>query len=80
MTTRRPPEEQLADLEKREEQLKARIQKKRAEVAGKTRKEDTRRKIMALEHAEQDKQFGATLRRLLKEHVTRPADRKLFDL
>ena len=84
MTTRRPPEEQLADLEKREQQLKARIQKKRAEVAGKTRRENTRRKIiagaLALEHAEHDKAFGTALQRLLKEHVKRPEDRKLFGL
>lgn len=84
MTRRRPPEEQLTELEQKKAQLEARIQKKRAEVRGKTRKQDTRRKIiagaLALEHAEQNKQFGATLKRLLKEHVTRPEDRKLFDL
>lgn len=84
MAGRKSPEEQLAELEKRESQLKARIQKKRAEVAGKQRKQDTRRKIiagaLALEHAEQDKAFGATLKRLLKEHVKRPEDRKLFNL
>lgn len=84
MTNRKSPEEQLAELELKESQLKARIQKKRAEVAGKQRKQDTRRKIiagaLALEHAEQDGQFGATLTKLLREHVTRPEDRKLFDL
>lgn len=82
--TKRPPEEQLAELERKEAQLKARIQKKRAEVAGKQRKQDTRRKIiagaLALEHAEQDKEFGAAFKQLLKKHVTRPADRELFDL
>lgn len=84
MANRRPPEEQLADLEKREGQLKARIQKKRAEIQGKSRREDTRRKIiagaLALEHAEQDKAFGDTLQRLLKQHVKRAGDRKLFNL
>lgn len=84
MANRKSPEEQLAELEAKESQLKARIQKKRAEVAGKKRKQDTRRKIiagaLALEHAEQDGQFGATLTKLLREHVTRPEDRKLFDL
>ena len=82
--TKRPPEEQLADLEQKEAQIKARIQKKRAEVRNKTRRQDTRRKIiagaLALEHAEQDPEFGAALKRLLKQHVKRPEDRKLFDL
>ena len=83
MTTRRTPEEQLADLEKKEGQLKARIQKKRAEVSKKKRKEDTRRKIiagaLALEHMAHDKQFAATMTKLLKEQVSRPEDRKLFE-
>jgi hypothetical protein len=82
--TRRPPEEQLAELERKEAQLKARIQKKRAEVKSKNRRQDTRRKIIAgaivLEHAEHDQFFANTLEKLLKKHVTRPEDRKLFDL
>lgn len=84
MANRRSPEQQLADLQKKEAQLKARIQKKQAEVRGKQRKQDTRRKIiagaLALEHAEQDQQFGKVLKKLLREHVTRAEDRKLFDL
>lgn len=84
MTNRKSPEEQLAELELKESQLKARIQKKRAEVRGKTRRQDTRRKIIAgaiaLEHAERDQFFANTLNKLLREHVTRPEDRKLFDL
>lgn len=84
MSTRRTPEEQLADLTKKQEQLQARIQKKRAEVSKMNRRQDTRRKIiagaLALEHADIDGQFGATLKRLLKDHVKRPEDRKLFDL
>ena len=84
MANRKSPEEQLAELELKESQLKARIQKKRAEVAGKQRKQDTRRNIiagaLALEHAEQDKAFADTLNRLLKEHVKRAEDRKLFNL
>ena len=84
MTTRRTPEEQLADLEQKQGQIQARIQKKRAEVSKKKRKQDTRRKIiagaLALENMEQDGQFAATMTRLLKDHVTRPEDRKLFDL
>lgn len=84
MSKRRSLEEQLADLETKRGQLDARIQKKRAEVSGKKRKQDTRRKIiagaLALEHAEQDSEFAATLNRLLKNHVKRPEDRKLFEL
>ena len=84
MTGRRPPEEQLADLERKERQLKARIQKKKAEVAGKNRKQDTRRKIIAgaivLEHAERDQFFANTLEKLLKQHVKRAGDKKLFNL
>ena len=84
MPNRRTPDEQLAALELKEAQLKARIQKKRAEVKGQVRKQDTRRKIIAgalvLEHAQRDQLFKQTLQRLLREHVTRPEDRKLFDL
>lgn len=84
MATRRTPEQQLEDLTKKQAQLAARIQKKKAEVTARNRRQETRRKIiagaLALEHAERDGQFGATLKRLLGENVTRPEDRKLFDL
>lgn len=84
MTKRKTPEEQLAELQQKEAQLKARIQKKKAEVSARNRKQDTRRKIiagaLALEHAEQDPAFGATLKRLLNTSVKRTEDRKLFDL
>lgn len=84
MTKRKTPEEQLEELTKKESQLKARIQKKRAEVKSAERRKDTRRKIiagaLALEHAEQNQQFGEALKMLLREHVTRPEDRRLFDL
>lgn len=47
------------------------------------RKNDTRRKIiagaLALEHAQHDPDFAATLAGLLNEHVTKPQDRALFD-
>ena len=83
MAKRKTPEEQLADLQLKESQLQARIQKKRAEVAKLNRKQDTRRKIiagaLALENMAQDEQFAASMRRLLHDHVTRPEDRKLFD-
>ena len=84
MTTRKTPEQQLEELTVKEGQIKARIQKKKAQVRGVNRKKDTRRKIIAgaiaLEHMAHDNQFGKTMKRLLQEHVTRPEDRKLFDL
>ena len=84
MAKRRTPEQQLADLQQKEAQLKARIQKKSAEVAKQTRRQDTRRKIiagaLALEHMGQDEHFAATMRRLLNDHVNRPEDRKLFEV
>lgn len=84
MAKRRTPEEQLADLEKKEGQLKARIQKKKAEVSKANRKKDTRRKIiagaLALEHMSHDPAFAKAMTKLIKEQVTRPEDRKLFDL
>ena len=84
MPKRKTDEELLAELEAKKSQLDARIQKKRAAVRTRQRKLDTRRKIiagaLALEHASIDKAFGATLLKLLNEHVTRPDDRKLFQL
>jgi len=84
MSKRKTPEQQLEALTLKEAQLKARIQKKRAQVKGQQRKKDTRRKIiagaLALEHMTRDKQFAATMKQLLQEHVTRPEDRELFDL
>lgn len=84
MNTRKPPEEQLAELEKKEAQIKARIAKKKAQIRTQSRKQDTRRKIiagaLALEHAAIDPQFGTVLNRLLNDHVNREEDRKLFDL
>ena len=84
MSKRKTDEELLAELEAKKSQLDARIQKKRAAVRTRQRKLDTRRKIiagaLALEHASIDTAFGATLSKLLDEHVTRPDDRKLFQL
>lgn len=84
MKPRKTPEEQLAELQAKESQLKARIQKKRAEVTAKRRKQDTRRKIIAgavaLEHMAHDKEFADKLAELLDNHVTRPEDRKLLGL
>lgn len=83
MTTRKTPEQQLADLHHKEGQLKARIQKKQAEVSKQARKKDTRRKIVAgaiaLEHMQHDPNFATAMKRLLQEHVT-DRDRPLFNL
>jgi hypothetical protein len=82
MPRRKPPEEKLADLEKQEAQLKARISREKARLREKERKQDTRRKIiagaLALEHKDGD--FQHVLNRLLDEYVTRPDDRALFGL
>lgn len=83
MGTRRTPDEQLEELRQKEAKLKAQIQKKQAQVRAAERKRDTRRKIIAgaiaLEQTEHDPAFAAKFLALLKEHVTRPEDRKLFD-
>lgn len=82
MPRRKNPEDKLAELQKQEAQLKARIQRERARLRDQERKADTRRKIiagaLALEH--KDKTFQATLTKLLDEYVTRDADRALFGL
>lgn len=84
MATRKTPEQQLEELRQQEAQLKARIQKKNAQVRGAARKRDTRRKIivggLALKHADLDPKFGEALKKLIQEHVKRPEDRKLFGL
>lgn len=86
MTIRKSPQEKLAELQAKEAQLKARIQKEKAKLASDERKRDTRRKIiagaLALEHAEQnpDSEFAAVFRKLLNRHVERDQDRELFDL
>jgi hypothetical protein len=77
-----PVDQKLAALEARKAQLEARIQKEKAKLAARSRKDDTRRKViagaLALEH--QDEAFQATLFRLLNRSLKRPDDRALFDL
>lgn len=84
MSKRKTNEELLQELEKKKSQIDARIQKKRAAIRTSQRKQDTRRKIiagaLALEHANQNTQFGKELRHLIDQHVNRPEDRKLFNL
>jgi len=84
MQKRKTPEEKLEELEKKQSQITARIQKTRAQVRGQERKKDTRRKIiagaLALEHMAHNSAFRETMGRLLRENVKRPEDQKLFDL
>lgn len=64
------------------EQLAARAQLIAARTEHRSRKYDTRRKIIAgaivLSHAGHDPQFRRELGRLFQLHVTRPNDRALF--
>jgi menaquinone-dependent protoporphyrinogen IX oxidase len=81
MPRTRTPEDKLAELEKKQEQIKAQIQKQKAQLRERERKEDTRRKIivgaLALEHMAYDDQFAATIIKLISRH-TKPADKELF--
>jgi hypothetical protein len=78
------PETRLSELQKQAAQLNARIQKERGKIRDAERKKDTRRKIiagaLALEHAEQDPEWQATLHKLLSRYVERDEDRALFGL
>ena len=84
MATRKTPEQRIEELRQKRDQITAQISKQSALARQKERKRDTRRKIiagaLALEHAEIDQAFGQKLKALLREHVTRPEDRTLFDL
>ena len=83
MAKRKTPDEKLAELRTKRDQLNARIQKESAKVRSQARKEDTRRKIIAgaiaLEHCEHDANFKEYLETLLRRHV-KDADKKLFNL
>lgn len=84
MTNRKSPNQQIEALEKKKAQIDARLAKKKAQLRGQSRKEDTRRKIiagaLALEHMAHDNKFRATMEKLLRENVTRENDKRLFDL
>lgn len=83
MSTRKTPEQKLAELEKKLNQTKAQIQKQKSRVKSEERRKATRRKIiagaLALEHMAHDNQFSDTLQQLLDQHVKRPEDRALFE-
>lgn len=84
MAHRKTPEEQIADLEKREAQIKARIQQVKAKERAEKRKRETRQKViiggMVKAHCERDPAFKAEIDRLLNEHVTRDYDRTALGL
>lgn len=84
MTGRKTPEERIAELEKREAQIKAQLQQVRARDREAKRKKETRQKViiggMVKAHCERDPVFKAEIDRLLNEHVTRDYDRKALDL
>lgn len=82
--SRKTTEEKIAELEKKQAQLKARLSREKAALKTKQRKEDTRRKIVVgaivLEHATRDARFADFLETLLNKAVQREADRTLLGL
>ncbi len=83
--TKRPkltPEQKIAELEKKQNQLAERIKDEKAKISKEQRKQDTRRKIVAgaiaLENMEHDENFKHVMQGLLIRHV-KESDRKLFD-
>ena len=73
-----------AKLLQKKDQIEAQLRDLNARERLRERKDDTRRKIiagaLALEHAEIDPGFQATLLKLLNRYVVRSQDRALFDL
>ena len=82
--TRKTPEQKLAELSEKKAQLEVRIKQESAKLKSAERKKDTRRKViagaLALEHAQRDPSFKATLQKLIGENVSRQEDRALFDM
>ncbi len=76
------PEDKIAALELKQNQLAEQIKDQKAKITAKNRKEDTRRKIItgaiALEHMEHDPNFKNVMTDLLKKHV-KESDLKLFE-
>ena len=90
---RRTPEQKIAELKKKEaevkaqqkkklDRIKAQLQNESAKIATATRKKDTRRKViagaLALKHMEHDPAFAETMRKLIQDNVERPEDRELL--
>ena len=80
---RKSPADKIADLQKQQAQLQARIKGEKAKLTKENRKKDTRRKIVAgaiaLEHMEHDENFKVAMLDLLRKHV-KDTDKALFEL
>jgi mannose/cellobiose epimerase-like protein (N-acyl-D-glucosamine 2-epimerase family) len=80
----RPIAEQVAELKARKEALEKRLAALEHRQKSLTRKQDTRRKILAgalaLENCQHNPNFGTELYRLLDDCLTKAADRALFAL
>ena len=76
--------DQIIDIERQIEQMKARRQLMAARQVKRSRAEDTRRKILAgavvLQEAQANPGFRNWLVHKLDRKLVRPNDRKLFDL
>ena len=90
---RKTPEQKIAELKKKEaevkaqqkkklDQIKAQLQNENAKIATAARKKDTRRKViagaLALKHMEHDPAFAETMRKLIQDNVERPEDQELL--
>lgn len=76
--------ERLAKWEAQKDKIEKRIARHKAAQSKRTRKRDTRRKIIAgafaLTHCERDDDFRDALFSLLDKQLEKPQDRALFDL
>ena len=73
----------LERLKEQRDKINARIQAAEARSKTNERKTDTRRKILVgsyyLDQARENNQLGE-VKKLMDKYLTRPSDRKLFDL
>lgn len=76
------PEEKLAELQEKQNQIAERVKAQKAKLKQDERKRDTRRKIVAgaiaLEHMEHDENFRHVMEGLLKRYVNEK-DLDLFE-
>ena len=74
----------LIELQEKKAALEARIAQEQAKLRVRTRKEETRRKVLAgaaiLYNAERDPVFKATVMKMVDEFLSRPDERAAFDL
>ena len=79
---RKTPEETLAALQQKKQQVDAQIKATAARVRTAERKKDTRRKVIlggaVLAHMAHDATFKTAIVKLISEQVKRPEDRELF--